>query len=118
MSVPAEVDGFLASYEPAVRKLALQLRTLILKVAPDAEEKVHRPWKTIGYRAGAVFCAISPHSARVNLQFHRGSELDDPDGLLEGAGKSMRHVKIEVAAEIKRPAMRKLIRSAADHARG
>ncbi len=118
MSVPTEVDGFLAAYEPSVRKLALQLRTLLLKVAPDAEEKVHRPWKTIGYRAGAVFCAILPHGAWVNLQFHRGAELDDPGGLLAGTGKSMRHVKLEAAAEIKRPALRKLIRSAADHARG
>ena len=118
MSVPAEVDEFLAVYEPSVRTLSLRLRTLVLKVAPDAQEKVHRPWKTIGYRSGAVFCAISPHRAWVNLQFHRGSELDDPEGLLEGTGKAMRHVKIEAAAEIVRPALRKLIRSAADHACG
>jgi hypothetical protein len=30
----------------------------------------------------------------VNIGFFQGAELPDPAGLLQGAGKSMRHVKL------------------------
>ena len=114
---PREVTQFLSTYPHEVRNLALQLRKLVLRVVPDAEEKVHRPWKTIAYGLRGKFCAISPHQSWVNLQFHGGSGLDDPDGLLEGTGKSMRHVKVRSERDAKRAALRKLVASAADGAR-
>jgi hypothetical protein len=41
-----------------------------------------------------------------------GVELPDPTGLLEGAGQRMRHVKIRTMADLKKPALRKLIQAA------
>ncbi|TWU44817.1 hypothetical protein Poly51_58830 [Rubripirellula tenax] len=32
------------------------------------------------------FCGVFPHNAHVQLSFAKGSELDDPGGLLEGCG--------------------------------
>ncbi len=41
------------------------------------------------------FASIVLHRERVNLQLHRATELTDPAGLLEGTGKTMRHVKVQ-----------------------
>jgi hypothetical protein len=43
----------------------------------------------------------------------RGAALPDPEGLLEGTGKSVRHVKVRTVADVKRPALKKLVVEAA-----
>ncbi len=108
------VEAFLASYSTEVREVALALRAVVRKLAPDAEEKVHPAWKTIAYGHARKFCAISPHTAWVNLQFHAGASLPDPSALLEGTGKSMRHVKLASLREVRRKAVKELIREAAE----
>jgi hypothetical protein len=37
-------------------------------------------------------------TAHVNVGFFRGAELSDPNGLLQGTGKFMRHVKLRPGA--------------------
>ena len=71
----------------------------------------------ISYGVGRKFCAIAPHSARVNLQFHGGAALEDPGSLLEGSGKSMRHVKLKLRRDVARAGLRKLLAEAAAAAR-
>ncbi len=66
--MPDDVARFLSSYDPSVRELALAARKLVLRLAPDAEEKVLRPWKTIAYGRARKFCAISPHKGWVRLR--------------------------------------------------
>jgi len=38
--------------------------------------------------------------------------MDDPDGLLEGTGKGMRHVKLREPNDADRPAVKRLVRQA------
>ena len=44
--------------------------------------------------------------------FFKGSELPDPAGLLQGAGKSMRHVKLRPGEPVDENALRALIAAA------
>ena len=46
----------------------------------------------------------------VQLGFYRGSTLDDPEGLLEGSGKHVRHVKVFETRSLPRRAITRLIR--------
>jgi len=48
----------------------------------------------------------------VTLSFHEGIELKDPDGLLRGTGKTLRHIRVERLAELERPAIRRFLRQA------
>ena len=112
-----DVEQLLAACDPAVRELALAARKLVLRVAPDAEEKVLRQWKTIAYGHARKFCAISPHKEWVNLQFHRGASLPDPAALLTGTGKSMRHVKLEALGNVRARALAALVSAAAKEAK-
>jgi hypothetical protein len=110
------VDTFLKGYSPQVREIAVKVREAILSVMPDATEKVYPGWKVIQYGAGAdmksVFAAISPLRERVNLGLANGVDLPDPDGLLEGDGKAIRHVKLTSPEAATAPAVRELIRGA------
>jgi hypothetical protein len=110
------VDTFLKGYPPAVREIAVKAREVILSVMPDATEKVYPGWKVIQYGAGAdmksVFAAISPQRERVNLGLANGVDLEDPDGLLEGDGKAIRHVKLTSPEAAGAPAVKELVRGA------
>jgi hypothetical protein len=114
--MPDEFRSFLKAYPPEVRDLALSARELVLRLVPNAEEKVLRPWKTIAYGLNQKFCAISPYRSWVNLHFHQGASLPDPAGLLEGTGKSARHVKIASPTDLRRRALVGLIRAASHQA--
>jgi hypothetical protein len=48
----------------------------------------------------------------MNVGFFLGAELDDPERLLEGSGKRMRHVKLRPGAPVDDAALRALIDAA------
>jgi len=62
--------------------------------------------------ADAAFGYVNAFKAHVNVGFFRGAEIADPEGLLEGAGKFMRHVKLRPERDIDATALMKLIKSA------
>ena len=62
--------------------------------------------------ADAAFAYVNAFSAHVNVGFFRGAELEDPAGLLEGTGKSMRHVKLRPDRDINAKALSCLIDAA------
>jgi hypothetical protein len=60
----------------------------------------------------AAFAYVNAFKAHVNVGFFRGAELLDPNGLLEGSGKFMRHVKLRPECEVDTKALLKLINTA------
>ena len=60
----------------------------------------------------AAFAYVNAFTAHVNVGFFGGAELFDPNGLLEGTGKYMRHVKLKPKGEVDAEALLKLIDSA------
>jgi hypothetical protein len=59
-----------------------------------------------------------PMRGYVNLGFYQGAMLADPERLLAGTGKGLRHVKIRALAEANRPAVRALLAKALARRRG
>lgn len=62
--------------------------------------------------AGAAFAYVAVFKAHVNLGFFRGTQLPDPDDLLEGTGRFMLHVKLRPGDDIAPVAVAKLITAA------
>ena len=62
--------------------------------------------------ADAAFGYVNAFKAHVNVGFFRGAEIADPEGLLEGTGKFMRHVKLRPDREFNATALTKLIHTA------
>ena len=60
----------------------------------------------------AAFAYVNAFKAHVNVGFFRGAEIADPNGLLEGTGKFMRHVKLRPEREVDAKALKRLIETA------
>ena len=60
----------------------------------------------------AAFGYVNAFSAHVNVGFFHGASLDDRAGLLEGAGKRMRHVKLRWGQPVDAAALMELIAAA------
>jgi hypothetical protein len=60
----------------------------------------------------AAFAYVNAFTAHVNVGFFDGAVLEDAEGLLEGTGKYMRHVKLLPGRDIDAAALTRLIESA------
>jgi hypothetical protein len=97
----AGVAGFFDSLDGPIAKLAQELRGIIRKAEPNISESIK--WGMPVYVKDRMICAIRPGRTYVALQFYTsGTSLPDPDELLEGTGKKMRHVKIRSRNDIKK----------------
>ena len=88
------------------------LRALVKKTVAGCEEYVN-PWKIPSFDSNGTVCGFMTGKEHVTFIFLRGAALPDPEGLLEGTGKSVRHVKVRTVKDLKRPALKKLIVEAA-----
>ncbi len=109
--------AFLAIDDRPMGPLALALRDVVLEEAPQVIEQLYRNhpsalWYGHGLKFGEMVVYIAMASAHVNLGFCRGALLPDPGGVLEGTGKTMRHIKLRSEADFERPSVRPLIRAA------
>jgi len=77
----------------------------------DVRELLHdgHPTACVG---DAAFGYVNAFKAHVNVGFFLGAEIADPEGLLEGDGKFMRHVKLRPDRGVDTSALRMLILTA------
>ena len=68
--------------------------------------------------ADAAFAYVNAFQAHVNVGFFHGAEIADPDGLLEGTGKFMRHVKLRPEGDVDARALERLIDTAYEDMKG
>ncbi|HXO33541.1 MAG TPA: DUF1801 domain-containing protein [Candidatus Acidoferrales bacterium] len=113
--------GFLEAYDRHISDLALALREVILEEAPDASESIYQVytvaiWFGFSGKMKDMFCYIATNAGHVNLGFPRGSTLPDPNRVLEGEGKAMRHIKLRSQRDVERPFVRRYIQTAMEQA--
>lgn len=108
---PGTVAEFLERLDPDTRPVVEALRRIIHDTVPDADVSIK--WGQPTWKRRGLLCYIAPGRDHVTLGFHRGARLDDRHGLLEGSGKSMRHIRVRSVVEIDGPAIRDLVRQAA-----
>ena len=116
-----QLIGFLEAYDRPISDLALALREMILEEAPDASESIYQVytvaiWFGFSGKMKDMFCYVATNARHVNLGFPRGATLPDPNGVLEGQGKTMRHIKLASLRDLGRPFVRRYIRTAIEQA--
>jgi len=89
-----EVEAWFAHGDP-LRGLVEPWFERLRACGPDVRELIHdgRPTACAG---DAAFAYVDAHARHANVGFFFGAFLDDPAGILEGAGKRMRHVKLRI----------------------
>jgi hypothetical protein len=115
--------GFLEAYDRHISDLALALREIILEEAPDASESIYQVytvaiWFGFSEKMKDMFCYIATNARHVNLGFPRGASLPDPNRVLEGEGKTMRHIKFASERDLERPFVRRYIQAAMEQVGG
>src|SRR5262249_20648475 len=106
-----QLISYLAEIDLRVGELALALREVVFGEAPRAIESVYKSYVvcttySLTGRYLDVFCHIAVYPRHVNLGFNRGAELEDPEGLLIGSGKIIRHLKVAELGDLKKPYLR------------
>ena len=120
---PRELVEFLFRYDPAIQSLALGLRTIVHDEMAGCHEYIFEMRSKVVLLYGATekaiadgICNIGVFRRHVTLGFPRGADLDDRAGVLQGAGKAMRHLTLAKLSDLDRPEIRAFIRRARKHA--
>ncbi|MBK8986262.1 MAG: DUF1801 domain-containing protein [Chloroflexi bacterium] len=110
-------DELLHSVDPTLAQIAYRLREIIITLHPQTIEVIRLGDNAASYGLGPkkmseAYCYIMPQKQWVNLGFYHGVALPDPQGVLEGSGKRLRHVKVHSLAAIEQPAVSALVAAA------
>jgi Domain of unknown function (DU1801) len=111
--IASEFDTLLADHTPVIAEIARTLRASLIDAFPEAVEQVDFANRLLGVgktmKVRDLSFAVAPHTAHVNLQLADGVDLPDPDGLVEGTGKRIRHVKVRSVEAARSPALRAIM---------
>ena len=111
------IDPFVAKQPPPLRAILDVLRALLEEVVPGAQSSIKwgMPFFTLD---GEMMCAFGAHRSHVNLILAGPpGTYADPHGLLQGEGKTGKHLKLTRADQIPRDQVRAWLRTAAATAR-
>jgi hypothetical protein len=113
-----ELERIIARQSPEMAKLTREVLGKLRRRLPGAVEMVYEKKRgmVVGFcpdeRASNVINSIGVYSKWINLYFFEGDTLPDPDGLLQGSGSIVRHVRLDTAADLDRPAIKALMAEA------
>ena len=102
------VDEWFAARNTPLGQLAREWFEHMRACGDDVRETLHDgcPVACVG---DAAFAYVNVFTAHVNVGFYQGSLLEDPERILLGEGKWMRHVKLRVGSAVPGEALARLI---------
>jgi hypothetical protein len=94
-----EIESYIEQTNPELRDIVLELRNIIVEIAPDATEVMHSQGMSYYHaeRGGPVsagICQIFIKRDHIRLAFIHGAFLPEPRGLFEGTTKAKRFIRI------------------------
>jgi len=96
---------------PELRKVVRALRSFVKGIVPGVKE-TKNSWGIPTFLAPDPFCSYMVGKNHVTFGFHYGTSLEDPERLLVGTGKNLRHVKLRDAAALEQKDLPNLVRAA------
>lgn len=123
MDAEAQIEGFIDKFSDTVAAEIRAARAEMRRRLPGAFELVYDNYNAlaIGYGASEkledVVFSIACFPRWVRLFFFHGADLDDPEGLLEGAGAQVRSLKLPNLTVLDDPRVRALMTQALAKAR-
>jgi hypothetical protein len=118
MTPQQQLDGFIDKFAPEIAALARRALAAVKVRLPGATIMVYDNYNAlaIGFgatdRVGSIVCSIALYPRWVSLFLTHGPSLPDPEGLLEGEGGVVRHVKL-TGDRVEDPAVWALLAAAA-----
>ncbi|WP_305097349.1 DUF1801 domain-containing protein [Croceibacterium aestuarii] len=112
------LEAFIDRYAPEVAALGRAVLADLRTRLPHANVLVYDNYNALaaGFApdesAGHVILSLAFYPRWVSLFFFNGPRLDDPGGLLEGSGSTVRHVKMRRLEDFQRAEVEALIEQA------
>lgn len=105
------IDAWMKDHEGELGSIAQEWFEAMRACGDEVRELLHDgcPVACLG---DAPFGYVNVFTAHVNVGFFHGAALPDPDRILQGAGKFMRHVKLRPGEFTNARGLRKLIGAA------
>ncbi len=103
-----EVSDYIEGATNEQKEVLGTLRELISKAIPEVVENFK--WSRPVYATKKDFCYLQYNKKHINLGFFEFDKIEDPNNLLEGTGKQMRHIKIENGSKLDTSALYKMIK--------
>lgn len=114
--MPDPIDDYLNRFSPDIQAISRELRAIALRCMPGSHEVLFAAQEHFAYglsdSTSDRICYICPMKSYVRLGFMSGAQLADPNRLLEGEGKRLRHVKVRTIEATRDPALEHLIAAA------
>jgi hypothetical protein len=117
-SAERQLDDFLNAFTPEIAELARRILAKLRKRLPHAMELVYDNYNAlaIGFapseRASEGIFSIAIYPRHINFFFLQGAKLPDPDGLLQGEGSVVRHIRLEDEKTLDRPDVKAMMATA------
>ena len=105
------IDAWLRDHAGELGDIARQWFDVMRSCGDEVRELMHDGCPVACF-GDAPFAYVNVFTAHVNVGFFHGASLRDPARLLQGAGKSMRHVKLRPRSAASTAALHKLIEAA------
>jgi hypothetical protein len=105
-------SAYVRDDNPELQKVARVLRSFVKNTIPGTKETVNA-WGIPTFEAQDPFCFYMVGKNHVTFGFHFGTSLEDPERLLEGTGKNIRHVKLRAVEDLEQKGLKKLVQAAA-----
>jgi hypothetical protein len=107
----AKESPYMKDENPNLRSITRALRSFLKGIVPGVRETVNA-WGIPTFEAPDPFCFYVVGKNHVTFGFHFGTSLKDPESLLEGTGKNIRHVKLSKVEDLEQKGLRQLVRAA------
>ena len=119
--ISPDFQFFLDFKSQEVIDLFEDLREYILELNPDSNELLYHTHAltavfSISEKLTDAFCHIPVYSEHINLGFNKGTLLEDPNKLLMGTGKLIRHIEVKSPSDFRNYLVKNLIEEAIDFA--
>ena len=99
MNKNAKVDIYMQALNNPLKEIWEQIRNIILSVDQGMEEDIKWGAPTFIYKGNLA--TFNPRAKKfVNLTFHTGALISDPDGVLEGDAKEARVFRVASSEEL------------------
>ena len=114
-----QIETFLGKYTPGIEAQLREARSRLRALFPRGFELVFDNYNALVFaispteRAPDAFVSVAGYPKWVTLFFLHGADLHDPARLLEGQGKQVRSIRLNVPADINTPEVEVLISQAA-----
>lgn len=119
--IHSDFQFFLDLKDQEVTELFKDLRQYILELYPDCNELLYHTHAltavfSISEKLSDAFCMLPIYTNHFNLGFNKGTLLKDPNQLLTGTGRLIRHIDVKKPNDYRNPKVTALIQEAIDFA--